>query len=84
MFLSPVFREALAGVSGATIELYNTDGSQGAAIGAGLGAGFYNSPREAFQGLKKISTVEPDPSKTQAYKEAYNKWNETLERILTQ
>jgi xylulokinase len=63
MFLSPVFRETLAGVSGATIELYNTDGSQGAAKGAGLGAGFYHSA-EAFEGLK-IATAEPDRSKLQ-------------------
>ena len=26
MFLSPLFRDTLAGVSGATIELYDTDG----------------------------------------------------------
>ncbi len=31
MFLSPVFRQTLADVSGATIELYDTDGSVGAA-----------------------------------------------------
>ena len=81
MFLSPVFRETLAGVSGATIELYNTDGSQGAAKGAGLGAGFYRSAKEAFEGLKKIATVEPDRSKASAYSEAYGKWNDTLTTI---
>lgn len=31
MFLSPLFRETLAGVTGAVIELYDTDGSVGAA-----------------------------------------------------
>lgn len=36
MFLSPLFRDTLAGVSGATIELYDTDGSVGAAKGAVL------------------------------------------------
>ena len=41
MFLSPLFRDTLAGVSGATIELYDTDGSVGAAKGAGIGAGIY-------------------------------------------
>ena len=39
MFLSPIFRNTLAGVTGATIELYDTDGSVGAAKGAGMGAG---------------------------------------------
>ncbi len=33
MFLSPLFAEAFATVTGATVELYNTDGSQGAARG---------------------------------------------------
>ena len=37
MFLSGIFRDTLAGVSGATIELYDTDGSVGAAKGAGMG-----------------------------------------------
>ncbi len=78
MFLSPLFREALACISGAQIELYNTDGSQGAALGAGVGAGFYKSFPDAFTGLKKILTVDPDASKIQAYKEAYNHWLEVL------
>lgn len=33
MFLSPVFRQTLASISGTIIELYNTDGSAGAAGG---------------------------------------------------
>jgi xylulokinase len=60
MFLSPVFRDTLAGVTGATIELYNTDGSVGAARGAGIGSGFYASAKEAFANLTKLETVEPD------------------------
>lgn len=82
MFLSPIFRETLAGVSGATIELYNTDGAQGAAKGAGLGAGIYKSAKEAFSGLKKLDTVEPNASKAKAYQEAYAKWTETLHKIV--
>ncbi len=82
MFLSPVFREALAGVSGATIELYNTDGSVGAARGAGIGSGFYASAGEAFSNLRKLETVEPDPGKEGAYKEAYEKWKELLKQTI--
>jgi xylulokinase len=82
MFLSPVFRDALAGVTGATIELYNTDGSQGAAKGAGMGAGYYSSFKDAFAGLRKIETVEPDAAMAEAYREAYNKWRNTLEMIM--
>jgi xylulokinase len=60
MFLSPVFRNTLADVTGATIELYNTDGSVGAARGAGVGSGFYAGFTEAFANLKKLETIEPD------------------------
>ena len=59
MFLSPIFREMLAGTSGATIELYDTDGSVGAARGAGIGAGIYQSPAEAFSTLERLGVVEP-------------------------
>jgi xylulokinase len=83
MFLSPVFRETLAGITGATIELYNTDGSQGAAIGAGVGAGIYASFKEAFTGLRKIETVEPDVSKADAYQNAYGRWKKELEKTLS-
>ncbi len=81
MFLSPVFRETLAGVSGAVIELYNTDGSQGAALGAGMGAGFYKTAAEAFSGLKKIAVVEPDRSKASQYAEAYERWSGVMGKI---
>jgi xylulokinase len=81
MFLSPIFRDTLAGVSGASIELYDTDGAQGAAKGAGVGAGIYKSFQEAFHGLHKIKTIDPDTSKQQQYKEAYNRWQEALLKI---
>lgn len=78
MFLSPIFRETLAGVSGATIELYNTDGSVGAARGAAIGCGYYKDEKEAFASLKKLQTIEPDAANTEAYQEAYGAWKETL------
>lgn len=80
MFLSPVFRQTLAGVSGAMIELYNTDGATGAAKGAGIGTGIYASPQEAFASLEKIAVVEPDGRHNSAYAEAYGRWKEIVER----
>ena len=78
MFLSPLFRDTLAGVSGATIELYETDGSAGAAKGAGIGAGIYKDHDEAFATLKKLAVIEPDESKRDAYLSAYAQWKEVL------
>ncbi len=82
MFLSPVFRETLAGISGAVIELYNTDGSIGAARGAGIGSGFYPSFGDAFRNLKKLETIDPDHSKTARYQEAYQRWLDHLKGIV--
>ena len=74
MFLSPLFRETLAGVTGATIELYETDGAVGAAKGAGIGAGMYKDNREAFASLERLDVVEPDARNREAYDEAYRRW----------
>ena len=78
MFLSPIFREALACTSGATIELYETDGSIGAAKGAGMGCGIYRDHNEAFASLKQLAVIEPDEAKRAAYAEAYAEWKEIL------
>lgn len=82
MFLSPVFASAFATVTDAHVELYNTDGSQGAARGAGVGAGVYKDFVEAFTGLKKTKTIEPDASLKDEYAEAYSKWHKVLEAQL--
>lgn len=76
MFLSPIFRETLAGVTGAVIDLYDTDGSVGAAKGAGIGAGIYKDNNEAFATLEKLEVIEP--SRTQEYAEAYEIWKYRL------
>ena len=76
MFLSPIFRDTLAGVTGAVIELYDTDGSVGAAKGAGIGAGVYRDNTEAFSTLERLAVVEPVD--TEAYKEAYEVWKSRL------
>jgi xylulokinase len=77
MFLSPVFSQTLADISGATIELYNTDGSQGAARGAGVGAGIYTDFETAFSGLKKLETISPSAD-NHALTKAYENWEKEL------
>lgn len=82
MFLSDIFRNTLAGVSGATIELYETDGSVGAAKGAGIGCGIYRDHDEAFATLKKLAVIEPNESNRNEYLEAYARWKNTLAQIV--
>jgi xylulokinase len=81
MFQSDVFRRTLAGVSGATIELYETDGALGAARGAGIGMGTYNSFAEAFQSLEKLKVIKPGEG---SYQEAYAAWKQHLENVINQ
>ena len=78
MFLSNVFRESLAGLTGAVIELYDTDGSQGAAKGAGIGSGYYKSFTDAFVNLKKIKVIEPDKKLHDQYATSYQNWLDQL------
>ena len=78
MFLSDIFRNTLAGTSGAVIELYETDGAAGAAKGAGMGCGIYKDNNEAFASLKKLAVIEPDTKHSEDYQEAYNRWKEIL------
>lgn len=80
MFLSPLFAGAFATVTGASVELYNTDGSQGAARGAGIGVGIYKRPEDAFVGLEPVNTIEPDGKLTSAYNQAYEKWENILKQ----
>ncbi|TAL76784.1 MAG: carbohydrate kinase [Bacteroidetes bacterium] len=78
MFLSKVFRETLSNVTGIVIHLYNTDGSIGAARGAGIGCGYYKSEKEAFKGLSAVRVTEPGIVKSTAYEDAYLRWKDLL------
>jgi xylulokinase len=82
MFLSPLFREAFATITGATVELYNTDGSAGAARGAGIGAGIYKDCKDAFVGLKCVNRIEPNENLKDDYNRAYHNWLCVLKRQL--
>lgn len=82
MFLSPVFRQTLANVTGASIQLYDTDGAQGAARGAAYGAGYYKSFTDAFGNLKKVNEVNPEEKNKNVTLAAYKKWLDQLNKSL--
>ncbi len=82
MFLSPVFRQTLADAAGVTISLFDTDGAEGAARGAALGAGIYKSPSEAFSNLKCIEEITPSSETSPQVCEAYLLWQDRLNTIL--
>lgn len=82
MFLSEIFRNTLASITGASIELYETDGAQGAARGAAVGCGAYSSFTDAFASLKKLEIVNPNKNTIAETEAAYSKWLTTLEKTL--
>lgn len=83
MFLSDVFSEAFVNTTGTQVELFNTDGAQGAARAAGVGSGTYSSMASAFDGLTCLRQIEPDRRKQDAYSEAYDNWKNILHQQLT-
>lgn len=82
MFLSPLFRQTLANITGAPIELVNTDGARGAATAAAVGAGHFRSFEEAFQSLKVLETIYPNAEEVEQTQQAYQAWKGELERYL--
>jgi xylulokinase len=78
MFLSDIFRQTLASTSGASIELLETDGSVGAAKGAGMGCGIYKDHDEAFASLKRLAVIDPDMARREEYLAAYEQWKKAL------
>jgi xylulokinase len=76
MFLSDVFVESFVNATGVAVELYDCDGSVGAAIGAGIGVGIYKTTAEAFSNNKPTKTVEP--SNQNLYNDLYNNWKDIL------
>ena len=83
MFLSEVFTESLVNAAQTPVELYDTDGAKGAALGAGIGLGVFAEPQEAFSNLKKLATVEPDAGRADEYQALYGSWKELLTKMLT-
>ena len=83
MFLSGLFAELFATTAGTRVELYATDGAQGAARGAGIGAGIFPDIRSAFLGLKPLLAVEPRRELETVYRELYQSWREGLDSRLS-
>lgn len=82
MFLSPLFRSTLATLCGARIELFDTDGSLGAARGAALGAGIYKSADEAFSTLERLDVIEPAADWKDSLEVAYGNWKREVANAL--
>lgn len=83
MFLSDIFGNTLSSLANVPIELYETDGGRGAAMGAAYGFGYFSSFEEAFSSTEKLGLIEPDKDIIASCEEGYLKWKEVLENELS-
>ena len=82
LFLSDLFTEIFVNATGVPVELYKNDGSAGAALGAGIGAGIFTSPAEAFSQMEKIKVVEPN--KATQFEPIYQDWKNVAGKTQSQ
>lgn len=76
LFLSPVFTQTFSNLTGAEVEIWNTDGATGAARGAAIGLGVFPEPKYAFKGVEVVVTYEPvSDSQLEG---AYENWKSAL------
>ncbi|MEP6583178.1 MAG: FGGY family carbohydrate kinase [Ginsengibacter sp.] len=76
LFLSDIFLQSFVNTTGVAVELYRNDGSVGAALGAGIGAGIFKTSKEAFKKFTPIKKIEPDNSVL--YDSLYLEWKKLL------
>jgi xylulokinase len=80
LFLSDLFAQTFVDVTGIPVELYENDGSVGAALGAGIGAGIFKNTEEAFSKHTVLRYLEP--KNTAAYEPIYSEWKNLLIKAL--
>jgi xylulokinase len=80
MFLSKVFCQSFVNACNTPVELFENDGSVGAAIGAGIGAGAFGID-EVFAHMSAAKRIEP--KQHELYEELYQDWKTELNKELT-
>jgi xylulokinase len=64
----------MVNVTQVPVEMYDTHGAKGAALGSGVGAGVFDNIAEAMAGLTLLKVIEPYVSKREEYAAAYETW----------
>lgn len=81
LFLSNIFSQTIATLTGAKIEMLQTTGAVGAALAAGVGAGVYSDLTSALAQLKLEQVILPGGDRM-PYAEAYDRWESSLQKLL--
>jgi len=69
-----VFTQSFVNATGVAVELHQCDGSVGAAVGAGIGAGSFSEDDLSTKALKVV-----EPSEQDRYDELYHNWKTVLQ-----
>lgn len=77
LFLSELFANIFVNTTNVPLELYEADGSIGAALGAGLGGGAFSNAKETFRNFKPMKVIEPT-KETKVYETLYHEWKDLL------
>ena len=80
LFLSGIFKTIFTNVTDTPLEIFNTDGATGAARGAALGFGIFETMEEAFDDLHLLEVIEPNTELSSIYKESFEGWKETISK----
>ena len=81
LFRSEGFTQIFADITGLAVTLYPTDGSVGAALGAGIGVGAFATLEAAFRHARPLQLVQPGPAAA-PYETIYRRWLTELKRRL--
>lgn len=81
MYLSSIFSSTIVNASNVPIQLLESDGAYGAALGAGIGSHYYKSVNEGINSIQLLSEILPDQNKNQTM-DFYEKWKFELLKML--
>jgi xylulokinase len=82
MYLSDVFAQTIVNAANVSVDLLESDGAFGAALGAGLGLKYYKTEDEAVANIKHIKTINPSSAELSQTKTAYESWKELVKQKL--
>ena len=81
MYLSSIFSSTIVNASNVPIQLLESDGAYGAALGAGIGSHHYKSVHEGINSIQLLSEILPDQNKNKTL-DFYEKWKSELLKML--
>ncbi len=84
MFQSAVFAETVATLTGACIEVHNTNGAVGAALAASVAARGSEDLATAVGRQDVVVSIMPDGGRREDMQRAYRGWERALERALAE